>query len=58
MSSQQYLSSDLFSYTNGAHEFSVEFCVIAVFKLWVRCRYEENKEWKNHKHGDAQGTPM
>ena len=25
MSSQQYLSGDLFSYTNGAYEFSVEF---------------------------------
>ena len=28
MSSQQYLSGDLLSYTNGAHEFSVEFCVV------------------------------
>ena len=28
MSSQQYLSGDLFSYTNGAYEFSVEFCVV------------------------------
>ena len=25
MSSQQYLSGDLFSYTNGAYEFSVSF---------------------------------
>ena len=28
MSSQQYLSGDLFSYTNGAYKFSVEFCVV------------------------------
>ena len=28
MSSQQYLSGDLFSYTNRAYEFSVEFCVV------------------------------
>ena len=28
MSSQQYLSGDLFSYTNEAYEFSVEFCVV------------------------------
>ena len=28
MSSLQYLSGDLFSYTNGAYEFSVEFCVV------------------------------
>ena len=28
LSSQQYLSGDLFSYTNGAYEFSVKFCVV------------------------------
>ena len=28
MSSQQYLSGDLFSYTNEAYEFSVKFCVV------------------------------
>ena len=28
MSSQQYHSGDLFCYTNGSHEFSVEFCVV------------------------------
>ena len=28
ISSQQYLSGDLFSYTNGAYEFCVEFCVV------------------------------
>ena len=33
-----------YSYTNGSHEGFVEFCVIEVFKFWVRCRYEENKE--------------
>ena len=35
---------------------SVKFCVIEVFKFWVRCRYEENKEWQDPKLGDAQGT--
>ena len=34
-----------------------KFCVIEIFKLWVRYRYEENKEWKDPKLGDAQGTP-
>ena len=28
ITSQQYLSGDLFSYTNGAYEFSVEFRVV------------------------------
>ena len=28
MSSLQYLSGDLLSYTNGAYEFSVKFCVV------------------------------
>ena len=28
MSSKQYLSGDLFYYTNGSHEFSIEFCVV------------------------------
>ena len=36
MSSQHYLSGDLFSYTNGAYEFCVEFCVVEVFKFWVK----------------------
>ena len=31
--------------------------MIEVFKFWVRCRYEENKEWKDPKLGDSQGTP-
>ena len=34
-----------------------KFCVIEVFKLRVRYRYEENKEWKYPNLGDAQGTP-
>ena len=33
MSSQQYLSGDLFSYTNGAYEFCVEFCVVKFSSL-------------------------
>ena len=45
------------SYTNGSHEDFVEFCVIEVFKFWVRYRYEENKECQDPKLGDAQGTP-
>ena len=28
--------------------------MIEVFKLWVRYRYEENKEWKDPKLGDAK----
>ena len=28
MSSKQYLSGDLFYYTNGSHAFCVEFCVV------------------------------
>ena len=47
----------LFSYTNGAYEFCFEFCVVEVFKFWVRCRYEENKEWQYPKLGDSQFTP-
>ena len=35
----------------------LKFCVIEVFKLWMRYRYEENKEWKDPKLGDARGTP-
>ena len=33
MISQQYLSGDLFSYTNGAYEFSVKFCVVKFSSL-------------------------
>ena len=36
MISQQYLSGDLFSYTNGAYEiFSLVLCC-EVFKFWVK----------------------
>ena len=42
-------------HTNLSHK--VKFCVIEVFKFWVRCRYEENKEWQYPKLGDSQGTP-
>ena len=37
---------------------SVKFCVIEVFKFWVRCRYKENKELQDPNLGDAQGNPM
>ena len=50
-------SSDLLSDTNGSHEGFVEFCVIEVFKFWVRYQYEENKKWQDPKIGDAKGTP-
>ena len=36
MSSLQYISGDLFSYTNEAYEFCFEFCVVEVFKFWVK----------------------
>jgi hypothetical protein len=42
-------------YTNGSHEGFVEFCVIEVFKFWVRSQWV--KEWQEPKLGDAQGTP-
>ena len=32
-------SSDFLSYTNGYHEGFVKFCVIEVFKFWVRSRW-------------------
>ena len=32
-------SSDLLSYTNGSHKGFVKFCVIEVFKFWVRSRW-------------------
>ena len=44
-------------HTNLSHEVPLKFCVIEVFKFWVRCRYEENKEWQDPKLGDSQGTP-
>ena len=39
MSSLQYLSGDLFPYTNGAYKFCFEFCVVEVFKFWVKIRW-------------------
>ena len=40
-----------FYHTNSSHESSVKFCVIEVFKFWVRYRYEENKEWQEPNIG-------
>ena len=57
MSSQQYLSGDLFSYINGAYEFSVEFCVVKFSSFGLRFDGLWNKEWQEPKLGDAQGTP-
>ena len=32
--------------------------MIEVFKFWMRCRYEENREWQDPKLGDApKGIP-
>ena len=56
MISQQYLSGDLFSYTNGAYEFSVKFCVVKFSKFWVFDGLW-NKEWQEPKLGDSQGIP-
>ena len=48
----------LFSYTNGAYEFCVEFCVVEVFKFWVNSFDGSwNKECQEPKIGDAHGTP-
>ena len=57
MNSQQYVSGDLFSYTNGAYEFSVKFCVVKFSSFGKRFDGLWNKEWKEPKLGDAQGTP-
>ena len=32
-------SSDLLYYTNGSHRDFVKFCVIEVFKFWVKSRW-------------------
>ena len=32
-------SGDLLCYINGSHERFVEFCVIEVFKFWVRSQW-------------------
>ena len=57
MSSQQDLSGDLFSYTNGAYEFSVKFCVVKFSSFGLRFDGLWNKEWQEPKIRDAQGTP-
>ena len=54
MSSQQYLSGDLFSYTNGAYEFSVEFCVVKFSSFGLRFDGLWNKEWQEPKLGDSK----
>ena len=56
MSSQQYLSGDLFSYSNGAYAFSVKLCVMKFSSFGSRFDGLWNKEWKEPKIGDAQGT--
>ena len=57
MSSLQYLSGDLFSYTNGAYNFFVKFCVAKFSSFGKRFDGLRNKEWKEPKLGDAHGTP-
>ena len=58
MSSLQYLKvMVLSSCTNGAYEFCFEFCVVEVFKFWVKIDGLWNKEWQEPKIGDAHGTP-
>ena len=49
--------NDLFYYTNGAYEFSVEFCVVKFSSFGGRFDGLWNKEWQEPKLGDAQGTP-
>ena len=57
MSSQKYLSGDLFSYTKGAYEFSVEFCGVKFSSFGISFDGLWNKEWKEPNLGDSQGTP-
>ena len=64
MSSQQYLSGDLFSYTNGAYEFSVEFCVVKFQVLGkdsmdygVRSGKSLNLGMPKETQGNIQGQP-
>ena len=42
-----------YSYTNGSHEGSVEFCVIEVFKFWVILRWMR-EECKSLRLGMAR----
>ena len=46
-----------FSYTNGAYEFSVEFCIVKFPSFGSSLDGLEIKEWQEPKLGDAQGTP-
>ena len=57
MSSQQYLSGDLYSYTNRAYEFCFAFRVVKFSSFGQRFDGLWNKEWQEPKLGDAQGTP-
>ena len=64
MSSQQYLSGDLFSYTNGAYEFSVKFCVVKFSSFQQGFDRLWNKEWQElilgipkAPQGNIQGQP-
>ena len=47
----------LFSYTNGAYEFSVEFCVVKFSSFGYRFDGLWNKEWQEPKLGYAHCTP-
>ena len=48
----------MFSFSNGAHEISIEFLCCEVFKFWVNS-FDGlwNKEWKETKLWDSHGTP-
>ena len=50
-------SGDMFSYTNGAYEISVEFCVVKFSSFEWSFDGVRNKEWEEPKLGDAHGTP-
>ena len=47
----------LFSYTNGAYEFSVKFCVVKFSSFGLSFDGLWNNEWQEPKLGDAHGTP-
>ena len=50
-------SGDLFSYTNGAYEIFVEFCVVKVSSFGYGFDGLRNKELQETKLWDTQGTP-
>ena len=50
-------SGDLFYYTNGSHEFSVEFCVVKFSSFGWSFDGLQNKEWQGPKVVDFQGNP-